>query len=769
MNDTTKTPPTDIPQPPIPTIFVVTPSFNAADTILRTLLSVVQQGGRFRLRYHVQDGGSTDSTVAVLKSFQERLRRKEIDTFCEAVEFSYTSVKDKGMYDAICRAFESLPGDPVNWLGWINADDTLAPGALTLLSVVDAQLPNEGVDWITGTTCVAWDDLIVGWGDRPLSSDVLAEGLADGEHWSFLQQEGTFFRRRLWDAIEPRKHFASFKLAGDWNLWRVMAKKARIYQVGWAMGAFNRREGQLSGKHRNSYLDEIDRTIPKAERTNRLLGLRDRKVQRDMLKTKYADRTVRIDRFPMSLHPWIDQALAAQKKPTILKSPGMVAYDSDWQFPAVTEHHAYKQAQKLLAPLDGTCYFAFPWATLIDHLQSGGPRANELKGALLSLKEALAPYKTVVTVCQHIYLHRYIGLLEDVGVTDVYWSHASIGQKSLGTRKSVRVRPFPLYPVQVPAYVADKGESPRKHLFSFVGAKASEAYLTKVRDLIVVELGSDPRGFVRSRDSWHYEKVVYQHQILGTAAKPDGLVDADRSAEFKRLLRESTFSLCPSGSGPNSIRLWESLGVGSIPVILADTYLPPGDPALWAAATVICREDAAALRELPGRLEALARDPAALRAMRHAGHQLWLLYGPDCFVYDIQMLYTDLRAQRLAPAAAQAIAAAVPAKVAPAAAVAAVAPAATPAGNGLPNLLSLAERLGTGTDQPHERRIFVVSCSTRILQDAAGFAKACAKHPKLREVLKRELAQPQLAGVAVCRAVIERRAAQWPDLKALIA
>jgi len=33
----------------------------------------------------------------------------------------------------------------------------------------------------------------------------------------------------------------------------------------------------------------------------------------------------------------------------------------------------------------------------------------------------------------------------------------------------------------------------------------------------------------------------------------------------------SRYSLCPSGSGPNSIRFWESLAVGSIPVLLADT------------------------------------------------------------------------------------------------------------------------------------------------------------------------------------------------------
>ena len=743
MNDTIKTTQAKTPAPSVPTIVVTTPSFNSADTILRTLLSVVQQGGRFRLRYHVQDGGSTDGTVAVLKSFEARLRCKEIDTFCEAVEFSFCSAKDAGMYDAIYRAFASLPGLPIDWLGWINADDTLAPGALTLLSVVDEQLPNDGVDWITGTTCVAWDDLVVAWGDRPVNSDVLAAGLGDGEHWSFLQQEGTFFRRRLWDAIEPKKHFASYKLAGDWNLWRMMAKKSRVYQVAWPMGVFNRREGQLSGKHRDAYMGEIDRTVPRLERTNRLLALRDRKLQRDMLMTKYAERTVRISRHPMSAQLWIERALAAEKNPAVKMSPGLVAYDADWQFPAITEHHAYKQAQKLLTLVEGTCYFAFPWATVIDHLQAGGARAPELKARLLSFKDVLAPYKTVVTVCQHIYLQRYIELMEEIGVTDVFWSHATIGQKHMGSDRPVRVHPFPLYPVQVPEYVADPGDRARKHLYSFIGARASGAYLTKVRDLIVSELGPDSRGFVRSRDGWHYEKVVYEHQILGTTTNSEELVNADWSAEFKRLLQESTFSLCPSGSGPNSIRLWESLGAGSIPVILADTYQPPGDPALWAAATIVCREDAAALRALPERLEALARDPAALRAMRHAGHQLWMLYGPDCFVYDIQMLYLALQSRRLAPVAG-------------------------PTWNGLPNLLSLAERLRDGSALPQERRIFVVSCATRILQDAAGFTKACANHPPLRAVLRREVAQPHKAGVAVCRAAIERRAAQWPDLKALL-
>ena len=46
------------------------------------------------------------------------------------------------------------------------------------------------------------------------------------------------------------------------------------------------------------------------------------------------------------------------------------------------------------------------------------------------------------------------------------------------------------------------------------------------------------------------------------------------------MLLKSKFTLCPSGSGPNSIRFWEALGAGSIPVLLADTLELPENK-LW--------------------------------------------------------------------------------------------------------------------------------------------------------------------------------------------
>jgi hypothetical protein len=56
---------------------------------------------------------------------------------------------------------------------------------------------------------------------------------------------------------------------------------------------------------------------------------------------------------------------------------------------------------------------------------------------------------------------------------------------------------------------------------------------------------------------------------------------------------------------------------------------------LWEEAAVFCPETEEAIAALPAKLEAMAKDTALLERKRNAMKQLWLKYGPDCFVYDI--------------------------------------------------------------------------------------------------------------------------------------
>src|ERR1700686_806852 len=97
-------------QPPLVTI--VTPCWNAAPFLARTVESVLSQDYP-HIEYIVMDGGSSDGTVELLEAWKGRL---------ECV-----SAPDGGAADAINRGFRRSHGAI---FAWLNADDTYQPGAI---------------------------------------------------------------------------------------------------------------------------------------------------------------------------------------------------------------------------------------------------------------------------------------------------------------------------------------------------------------------------------------------------------------------------------------------------------------------------------------------------------------------------------------------------------------------------------------------------------------------------------------------------------------
>ena len=314
-------------------------------------------------------------------------------------------------------------------------------------------------------------------------------------------------------------------------------------------------------------------------------------------------------------------------------------HDADWQYPAITEQHAYHRMRDTLPGVDGWVYFAFPWATLID-LSWSTERSKPLREALEALAAGIDKGCRVFTVCQHVRLLDHIELFESCGVTDIFWSHAARGQTCLPGKGKIRLHAFPLYPVQAAGGASDcetNGERP--YLFSFIGAQPDEWYLTRVRETIFETLGEHPRGLVRRRKEWHFRRVVYRSQIIGEQETIGQYLEEKQAAEYVEILRQSVFSLCPSGSGPNTLRLWESLALGAIPVVLSETWLPPGDEALWKKAVVFCPETAEAVDALPAKLEKIASNPAEMQARLEAIDELWRRYGDGEFIHDIRKMY----------------------------------------------------------------------------------------------------------------------------------
>src|SRR5262245_23983101 len=122
-------------------ICVVTPSRNADRFIDETIASVVQQAGPFRIRYRVQDGGSTDSTLDRLSRWESRLRLGDFPVQCRGVEFSFVRSTDQGMYEAINEGFDAILPDSVAMMTWINADDVLVQGAFAAAVAIGVAHP----------------------------------------------------------------------------------------------------------------------------------------------------------------------------------------------------------------------------------------------------------------------------------------------------------------------------------------------------------------------------------------------------------------------------------------------------------------------------------------------------------------------------------------------------------------------------------------------------------------------------------------------------
>ena len=252
---------------PCAKVYITTPCLNAAETIDQTILSVVSQGcGDFAIRYHIQDGGSTDGTVEKLEKWQSLLSSTSPHNMPQQynnIVFSFSSQSDNGMYQAVARGFEYMDIPSESIMTWINADDILFQGSIA--SLIRLYRNHSNIHWATGNNCLlSSKGEVLGYNDETTPSDYIRAGFCDGEHWRYVQQEGTFFRKWLWDIADGFNKNLNY--AADWDLWRRFAYHAELVHFPLPSGAFRLRRGQLSSCQ-NTYKDEIDSIIPFTERS----------------------------------------------------------------------------------------------------------------------------------------------------------------------------------------------------------------------------------------------------------------------------------------------------------------------------------------------------------------------------------------------------------------------------------------------------------------------------------------------------------------------
>jgi glycosyltransferase involved in cell wall biosynthesis len=240
---------------------IVTPCRNAAAFIDETIFSVISQAGPFSIRYHVQDGGSTDGTVEKLDAWR-RLLNSEFPRCCDGIEFSYASEPDRGMYHAIDRGFRVCGTGDI--LAWINADDRYMPSGFAVVRQVLERWPD--IHWVTGRiSIITKAGFQKHLSARLFPQKAIRAGVFDLRHFPKLAiaQDSTFWRGRLWHVVGGVN--ADLRLIGDYELWRRFSEHADLVTVDAMLSSFRERPGQLS-EGLSAYHAEMDQCLTELEK-----------------------------------------------------------------------------------------------------------------------------------------------------------------------------------------------------------------------------------------------------------------------------------------------------------------------------------------------------------------------------------------------------------------------------------------------------------------------------------------------------------------------
>jgi glycosyltransferase involved in cell wall biosynthesis len=197
-----------------PSITIVVPSYNQGEYLGHTLKSIIAQEYP-NLELIVVDGGSTDTTLEVIKQYERHLTW-------------WVSERDSGQASAINKGFQQSSGEI---MAWVNSDDMVAPGALR--RVAEHFMANPRIHAVYG------DRIVIDEAGCEIGRWVLPYHSAGVLKWvDFIPQETLYWTRSAWELAGGRID-ERFSFAMDWDfLLRLSNKDVEIQHLPIFLGFF---------------------------------------------------------------------------------------------------------------------------------------------------------------------------------------------------------------------------------------------------------------------------------------------------------------------------------------------------------------------------------------------------------------------------------------------------------------------------------------------------------------------------------------------------
>lgn len=174
-------------------ITVITVCFNAAQTLERTMQSVIDQTYS-NIEYIIIDGGSTDGTVDIIKKYSGKLSY-------------WISERDKGVYDAMNKGIKISTGEYINFM---NSGDTFCDNKVVENVVCYLK---DNPDVLYGATKFVYKNGLMNM--KPLKLSAIKEKMVFCHQSSFVKTG--ILKEFLFDT--------NYKIAADYNLFYNMYNK----------------------------------------------------------------------------------------------------------------------------------------------------------------------------------------------------------------------------------------------------------------------------------------------------------------------------------------------------------------------------------------------------------------------------------------------------------------------------------------------------------------------------------------------------------------
>lgn len=218
----------------LPKITIVTPSFNQAIYLEKTIKSVLDQKYP-NLEYIIIDGGSTDGSVEIIKKYSSHLAY-------------WVSEADNGQAHAINKGLHLATGD---WVGWQNSDDIYFPDALNQVGLLAQKKPEldliiGDINLIDENSKVIRDIRYV----KPSYYSVLAEGMV-------LTNQAAFWQRKLHNDIGFLNESLHYGFDYDWFL-RLLNKTKKSKHIPTILGGLRHHSDTKTHNAQNKFIAEYN-------------------------------------------------------------------------------------------------------------------------------------------------------------------------------------------------------------------------------------------------------------------------------------------------------------------------------------------------------------------------------------------------------------------------------------------------------------------------------------------------------------------------------